>query len=182
MKINNDENKGELQDCNLKNLKTKIWIKTLISSYRIFPKIISTIDKIVEIQATNISFSSNIFNSSNKLENQFEKVIDLSERKKSLVNIYVMLTKMINDLSYDQKCLFEYKFIDEMTNDEIAEEMGICERTVYRKFQKLINNIYSYFVLNHWTLEFIEFQIGSEDWLIDKFNHNFKEYKKLNSK
>ena len=172
-KNNSDENNS---DGDMKKVKTKIWIKTLLYSYKVFPRLISTVDKIVELQASNFSFSSNIFNSSSKLESQFEKVIDMSERKKSLVNIHIMMTKMLNDLPYESKKLVEYKFIDNMTSEDIATELEISERTVYRKIQKVLDEVYGYFFDNRWSLEFIEFQVKNEDWLFDKFNFYFREY------
>ena len=40
----------------------KFWIKTLISCQSTFPEIIKTVDKIIEIQASSVSFASDIFN------------------------------------------------------------------------------------------------------------------------
>lgn len=171
--INGDD---KIDNKDLKRVKTKIWIKTLLCSYKVFPRLINTIDKIIELQASNLSFSSSIFNSSSRFENQYEQVINMSERKKSLVNIHIMITKMINDMPYDIKKLIEYRFVDNMTVDDIAVELELSERTVYRKYQKLLNEIYDYFCKQNWSLKFIECQVQDEDWLFDKFNLFYKEY------
>ena len=85
-------------------MKMKFWIKTLLSSQSTFPEIIKTLDRIIELQATSLSFASNIYNLENPTLNQIEKVIDLSERKTHLLNIFVMtkeLTKGLSDLDTD---------------------------------------------------------------------------------
>ena len=40
--------------------KFKFWIKTLISEQNTLPEIIKTVDKIIEIQASSVSFSSTL--------------------------------------------------------------------------------------------------------------------------
>ena len=51
-------------------MKMKFWIKTLLSSQSTFPEIIKTLDKIIELQATSLSFSSTIYNLENPTFNQ----------------------------------------------------------------------------------------------------------------
>lgn len=169
-----DENNKKIASLNSEQ-KTKIWIKTLLNSYKYFPNIIKTIDKIIEMRASTISFSSDIFNSS-KSDNQIEYIIDMSERKKSLVNIYVMISKFFKILPDDMRELAEKKFFDKCTNEDLAIELGISIRTVYRKILKIIDEIYSFCVKNKWSVKFIELQIGNEEWLIERFNHYANEF------
>ena len=81
-------------------MKMKFWIKTLLSSQSTFPEIIKTLDKIIELQATSLSFSSTIYNLENPTFNQIEKVIDLSDRKTHLLNIFVMTKELTKGLSF----------------------------------------------------------------------------------
>lgn len=149
--------------------KFKFWIKTLISSFNTFPEIIKTLDKIIEIQASSLSFASDIYNKSKSTYNQVEKVIDLSERKSSLLNIYIMSKKMIKSLSSDNFEFLEKRFIYNWSSEELAKEFDISIRTVYRKTDKIIDLIYDYCTKNNWSIKFIETQIKEEGWLKEKY-------------
>lgn len=154
----------------------KIWIKTLLNSYKTFPNLIKAVDNIIEIQASSMSFTSNIYNISKSTKNQIEQVIDLSERKKSLLNIYLMISKFFECLTYDKKEFAEKKFIDKFSNDELAEEYNISIRTVYRKINKIVDDIYDFFIFNNWSLQFLKLQIKGEGWLYEKFEINKNEF------
>lgn len=171
----------KLKDC-IKNMndetKFKFWIKTLISEQNTIPEIIRTVDKIIEIQASSVSFSSDIFNKNCSTINQVERVIDLSERKNSLVNIYVMTQKMLKTLSADDYDFLERKFIYDWGMDEIADYYSISLRTVYRKIDKLIKTICNECFKQKWSLKFIESQIKHEDWLKEKWLHSVSDYYK----
>ena len=159
-----------------KDIDLKIWIKTLLYSYKVFPNLINTVDKIINLQASSMSFTSSIYNNSNSTKSQIERIIDLSERKKSLINIHLMIDKIFKDLSYNNRELAEKKFIDKLTNEEIAQEYDISTRTVYRKLNKIIDEIYTYFLKMNWNLKFIELQVQEEEWLIEKFKQNKKDF------
>ena len=45
-----------------KDIDLKIWIKTLLYSYKVFPNLINTVDKIINLQASSMSFTSSIYN------------------------------------------------------------------------------------------------------------------------
>lgn len=174
-------NTQKLKEC-IKNMndetKFKFWIKTLISEQNTIPEIIRTVDKIIEIQASSVSFSSDIFNKNGSTINQVERVIDLTERKNSLINIYVMTQKMLKTLSADDYDFLERKFIYNWGMEEIADYYSISPRTVYRKIDKLIKTIYDECIKLKWTLKFVESQIKHEDWLKEKWIHSVREYYK----
>lgn len=156
--------------------KLKFWIKTLISEQSTLPEIIKTVDKIIEIQASSVSFSTDIFNKNGSTINQVEKVIDLSERKKSLINIYIMIQKMLKNLSADDYDFIERKFIYNWSNDELSDYYSVSIRTVYRRIDKLIKLIYEECLKNKWTLTFIESQTKEEGWLKEKYFKCVNDY------
>ena len=82
-----------------KEQKYKFWIKTLFSSYSTLPEIIKTVDKIIELQASSTSFISDIYNLEKSAYDQVEKVINLSERKNNLLNIYIMVKELYKKLT-----------------------------------------------------------------------------------
>lgn len=158
--------------------KFKFWIKALISSYNTIPEIIKTVDKIIEIQASSVSFVSDIYNKNGGTIDQVERVIDLSERKNSLLNIFIMTKKMIQSLPAEQFEFLERKFIYNWSNEELANYYEISLRTVYRKIDKIIDSIYDFCLKNKWTLKFIELQTKQEGWMKEKYLKFVSDYLK----
>ncbi len=158
--------------------KFKIWIKTLLESYKTFPEIIKTLDKIIELQASTISFMTDIYNSSNTTFSHAEEIINLSERKSSILNIYLMLQNILKNTSTEDHEFLEKKFLSKYTINELSEEYGVSQRTIYRKTEKIIEEICKKCLAKNWSLRFIESQIKDEKWLIEKYKKNLTEYLK----
>lgn len=156
----------------------KFWIKTLLSSYNTIPEIIKTIDKIIELQASSLTFASDIYNQSKSTLSQVEKVIDLTERKNSLLNIYIMIKEMIKKLSETDAEMLEKKFVFNWSSEELAREYEVSVRTIYRKIDRIIEQIYEYCIKHKWSLRFIELQVKEEGWLKEKFLKIITEYYK----
>lgn len=156
--------------------KFKFWIKTLLSSYKTIPEILNTVDKIIELQATSVTFASDIFNKSKSALCQVEKVIDLTERKNSLLNIYIMINEMIKKLSERDREIIEKKYMFNWSAEELAREYSVSPRTIYRKLDKLIQEIYEYCTKHNWTLKLIELQVKDEGWLKEKYIKNISDY------
>ncbi len=167
----------------IKNLneeqEMKFWIKTLLSSFSKIPEIIKTLDKIIELQASSISFISDIYNKEKSTYYQVEKVIDLTERKNNLLNIYIMTKKLTDSLSLKDSEFVENKFIHNWSAEELSKEYNISIRTVYRKVDKLLIEIFENAKRKNWSLGFVKSQIKNERWLKDKFFAQVSEYQKL---
>lgn len=159
----------------------KFWIKTLLTTHSKIPEIIKAVDKIIELQATSVSFMSDIYNREKSTLNQVEKVIDLSERKNNLLNIYIMSKKLTKNLSFSDADFIEKKFVYNWTSEDLAKEFNISVRTVFRKIDKLISEIYETTKRNNWSLRFFKSQVKNERWLHEKFIKQVSEYFKLSN-
>jgi len=156
--------------------KIKFWIKTLLSVHNNIPEVIKAVDKIIEIQASSISFITDIYNTEKSTLSQVEKVIDLSERKNNLLNIYLISQHLFSSVGDDERLFLERKFIFNWTADELATEYNVSSRTILRKTEKLIDKIYLSTKRKNWTLKFITLQVKNETWLNEKFKKLVKDY------
>lgn len=175
----NNQLEGELKSyINLlgEEQKIKFWIKTLLSVHNNIPEVIKAVDKIIEIQASSISFITDIYNTEKSTLNQVEKVIDLSERKNNLLNIYLISQHLFSSVGDDERLFLERKFIFNWTADELAAEYNVSSRTIFRKTEKLIDKIYLSTKRKNWTLKFITLQVKTESWLNEKFKNLVKDY------
>ena len=161
--------------------KHKFWIKTLLSVQRIFPEIIKRVDNIIELQASSVSFASDIYGSENPTMKQFEKVINLTDRKSFLLNLNLISQQLTKGLDKADKDFLERRYVYGMSVEILAEDFSISTRTVYRKIDKLISQIQADILKKNWTLKFLESQIKNEYWLQQKFISHVTEYcKNLN--
>ena len=156
--------------------KTKFWIKTLLSTYNNIPEIIKAVDKIIEIQASSLSFISDIYNTEKSTYCQVEKVIDLSERKNNLLNIYLITKNLFSALDEEERLFIERRFVFNWTAEELAVEYEVSTRTIFRKIEKLIDKIFITTKRKNWTLKFITLQVKNEQWLNEKFKKLVKDY------
>lgn len=173
------QQKKELLASYIKNLdeeqKMKFWIKTLLSTYNIFPEIIKTVDKVIELKASSVSFASDIYNFKSTYD-QVEQVIDLTERKNYLLNIHCITRKILESVSAEDFDFLEKKFVYNWRAEDLAGEFNISNRTVYRKIDRLIDDIFVNLKNNNWTSRFIESQLGDESWLKQKYFKQIQEY------
>ena len=155
--------------------KFKLWIKTILSVQNNLPEIIKSIDKIIEIKASSLSFISDIYNTEKSTQAQVERVIDLTERKNKLLNLYLISKKLVDSLNEDDKLYLQRKYIFSWTAEELSQEYQISIRTAFRRTEKLIDQIYEKLKKSNWSLNFITNQINGEVWLIEKFNRYAKD-------
>lgn len=156
--------------------KTKFWIKTLFSSYSTIPEIIKTLDKIIELQASSVSFVNDIYNVEKSAFSQVEKVIDLTERKNNLLNIYIMVKELYKTLDAQSIEIVEKKYLFGYCAEDLARELGLSARTIYRRVEKIIDEVYLICKRRKWTLAFIESQLKEEGWIKERFKKLVTEY------
>lgn len=178
LKTNSNKNKRDLYSyLKLLNDKQKmvLWIKTLISVQNNLPEIIKSVDKIIELNASSLSFVSDIYNTEKSTFAQVEKVIDLTERKNKLLNIYLISKHLLQSSSEEDRIFLKRKFIYNWSIDDLAQEYFVSPRTIFRRTEKIIDKIYETTKRKNWSLNFIKLQVNNECWLHEKFNKFAKD-------
>lgn len=158
-----------------KKTQLDIYVKTLFEIYRTLPNVIKILDQIIESRASNAMISNGLFSST---FDEVEKVIELSERKDKLLNLYFIADNMMKMLSEKQRKFATIKFIKKHTTETIAEELGTTKRSVYRSANTIIKQLCLKMLEKKWDSKFIAFQIGeNEKWIENIFNSKLKEEK-----
>lgn len=155
--------------------KIKLWIKTLISIQSNLPEIIKSVDKIIEVNASSLSFISDIYNTQKGTYAQVEKVIDLTERKNKLLNLYLISKNLLTGLAEEERTFLKRKFVYNWTAEELAIDYQVSTRTVFRRTEKLLEKIYEFTKRKNWSLSFIISQVKNESWIFEKFNKFAKD-------
>lgn len=152
------------------NQKMKLWIKTLLSAYSNLPEIIKSVDKIIELNASSLSFTSDIYNAEKSTYAQVERVIDLTERKNKLLNIYLIAKNLFSSVSEEDRIFLKRKYVYNWTAEDLATEYNVSIRTIFRRTEKLIDKIYETISRRNWSINFINLQVKGEAWLCERFN------------
>lgn len=177
-------NQSKQQNLNLTNFikllsdeqKMKLWIKTLLSVQGNLPEIIKSVDKIIELNASSLSFVSDIYNSEKTTYAQVERVIDLTERKNKLLNIFLVAKNLFSCISDEDRVFLKRKFVYNWTAEELSQEYSVSIRTIFRRIDKLIEKIYDSTKRRNWSINFINIQVKDETWLYEKFKKFAKDY------
>lgn len=149
--------------------KMKLWIKTLLSVQANLPEIIKSVDKIIELNASSLSFASDIYNTEKTTFSQVEKVIDLTERKNKLLNIFLISKNLLSCIGEEDRVFLKRKYVFNWTAEDLAQEYQISVRTVFRRTDKLIEKIYEQTKKKNWSVNFINLQVRDETWIQAKF-------------
>ena len=147
-------------------ISMRIWVKTLLSIYGTLPNIIKLIDSIITKNATN-PFGNNLNDST---MGQIDRVINLFDRKNKLLNIYLLIKKMIEGASDEEKRLISYKFVNKITIPAMAQKFACTERNVFRKINNLVDRLTASTIERGWTICFIETQLSNEPWIMESYN------------
>ena len=148
----------------------RIWVKTLLSIFGSLPNIIRLIDSIINKNATN-PFGNNMYDST---MGQIDRVINLYDRKNKLLNIYLLIKKMIEGASEEEKRLISFKFVNKITIPAMAQKFNCTERNVFRKVNNMVDKLTASTIERGWTICFIETQVLGEPWIMENYN-SFKE-------
>ena len=196
-KRKNDKNKVEKMANNSKNIdndakienkkliaeayKTDliIYIKVLLDAYKSLPSIMNIIDRLIEKRASSVIPASYIYgNNYLTTYSEINKVIDMSERKDKLLNLYVIIENMLNSLNERERKIAVLKFVQKCNTEDIAKDFGTTDRTIYRTANRIVEKLAIFLLKQNWNSEFIRFQIGSnEPWLIELFKKKKAEEK-----
>lgn len=148
----------------------KIWSKTLLNIYGCLFRLTKEIDKIV----LKFGLSCGGHNSFGKTYRDAEKVIELTQRKITLINIKVLIEKCLDELDLSSCKILTLKFVDKVSSETVIKALEFKRRTYFRKYNQAISKFANLLLVNGFDSKNVFKLIGDETWILDIFN----EYKK----
>jgi hypothetical protein len=153
-------------------MELKIWCKTFLNIYRSLEKITFAIDKIVLTSGLNIS--GDVYFTANKM-------IELTNRKITLINLKLLIEKQLSELPSTYAKLLILKYVDRLRGEDIATAFKISNRTYFRRHNAALKSFELCLKKNgkdHKTLLEV---CKKEAWIMDLYN-KFLEQEKNYSK
>lgn len=144
-----------------------IWTKTLLTVYRYLERIAGAIDKIIMQSA----LSSNNLTTQNYFYNNVlsvsQKILDLSERKVTLINLKVLIEQTLGELDKNDALILIEKFVDGDKTKDIMAKNNISMRTVFRKIENAQNSFSSKLLIKGYNDEKLSQMLKDEGWILN---------------
>ncbi len=141
------------------------WSKTVLQVYRYLPRITRTYDKLIMSKALNSQFTNSTNINFFSTETVADAIINLSQRKITLINLKLLIEKALKSIKPSLARLLILKFIDGKRCIDLADRLGICLRTVFRKINTALNSFSLALKRLGYTEEIIEKMLISEKWI-----------------
>lgn len=104
------------------------WAKTLLTIYRVLPNLTNSIEE------TTMATALGGFSHTGSAESLFDKIMQLNERKKALINIKVVVDNAFEKMPYKSVEVLKLKFFEKKKFEQIADKAKVCLRTVFRRY------------------------------------------------
>ena len=157
-------------------MKQKIWSKTLLATYNCLETISNAIDSIV--------ISQGIGSGRNNLTTMqsAERIINLIQRKKLLINLKVLIEKVIARLDSKVARILVLKFFDKLKPEICMEVLKLTRRTYFRRVNSAINEFGEMLESFGYTDDVLSKMLDKENWIKEYYNtykqQTKKEYQK----
>ncbi len=156
-------------------MKNIIWAKTTLTVYRYIDRICDSIDKMVETKALGsfYVYSSNFAESS--VINIADKLINLGERKKTLINLKVLICDALKKCDKVNAQILIEKYIDGDKSNDIAERHGLAQRSYFRKLTSAEGDFLQQMEKLGYNEDKLSSFLAGEKWIYEVYSRFLKD-------
>lgn len=151
-----------------------VWTKTILTVYRYLERIAGAIDKIIMQSALG---SGNICGQNYYFNNVYsvtDKIINLSERKVTLINLKVLIEDTLAEIDKKDALILIEKFLDGEKTKEIMERNNISMRTVFRKLDNALKSFGNRLNVKGYDENKIYSMLKDENWILNVYSRYSK--------
>lgn len=150
-------------------MKQKVWAKTLLTIYNCLETIASAIDNLVITQSV-----SSGRNNLTTLENA-EKVINLIQRKKLLVNLKVLIDNSLSKLDKNCARILIMKYVDKLKPELAMQILELSRRTYFRRIDSAVDSFATELSNLGYDESVLESMLKKEHWIKEFYNSFLKQ-------
>ena len=158
-------------------MKNNIWGKTILSVSKYLDRVSNSIDKLVKQNA----FNSFYFVGQNQAQNAVfavaDRILELTERKKKLINIRVLADKALLECDRGSAQILIERYMDGDSSQEIAVRHNLNIRTYFRHLLSAEEKFCAIMTKLGYNDKKLETYLAGEKWIMEIYN-NFKEQDK----
>lgn len=147
-----------------------VWARTILSVYRYLERIAGAIDKIIMKKALS---SANICGQNyyqNNIYTLSQNLIDLSERKVTLINLKVLIEDTLGVIDKNDANILIEKFFDGVKSKDIAQRHEFSMRTVFRKIDSAVQSFAKALCMKGYGDIALQDMLKDESWILCVYN------------
>jgi len=152
-----------------KKMEEKIWSKTLLTCYDSLEKIANAIDNLVVTNCVNSASNGHSI-----LQNA-NRVIDLMERKKKIVNIKVLIEDVLSFIEPKHTRVLILKYVDRVKSEDMAKVLNVSLRTLFRKINRSLELFAEALIKKGYSPEVLSLWLENEGWIKELYNALIKK-------
>ena len=146
-----------------------LWTKTLLTVYRYLERIAGAIDKIVLQSGLNSATLSNPNLYYNNVYSISQKIIDLSERKVTLINLKVLIEDVLSEIDGKEAEILIEKFFDGIKFRDLILRHDVSMRTIFRRYNKAMLSFSSRLAANGYSDSKLQHMVENEGWILNVY-------------
>ncbi|MBP3345277.1 MAG: hypothetical protein J6K97_03640 [Clostridia bacterium] len=159
-------------------MKNNEWAKTILSTYKYLDRVAEAIDKLVKQEALNSFYFSGLNQSKNAVMPVADRIINLIERKKKLINIKVLADKSLMECDRGAAQILIERYMDGDTSQEIALRHNLNVRTYFRHLISAEENFSSIMAKYGFSDKKLASYLAGEKWIMEVYENYKKESEK----
>lgn len=159
-------------------MNDNVWSKTILSVYPYLERICGAIDKMVETKAMASFYVTSQSFASSSILNVADKLIELGERKKTLINLKVLVDKALKKSEPLYAQLLIEKYIDRDNPNDIAERHSLPMRSYFRKLSSAESNFTWQMSRLGYSEQKLDEMLKNEKWIGQVYSRNLEKESK----
>ena len=142
----------------------KTWSNTALVAYSALPKIVKELD-LTLVRLVKSSFKGAHFKNGVSNMQLIGEIMDVNEEKRKIVNLRYIVSTALNALSEEAKHILVGRFIKQATYRDLADELGVSIRTVFRRFENAQDAFAHNLKICGWTESWLENEYGNDKYI-----------------
>lgn len=154
-------------------MKNNTWGKTILSVYKYLDRVSEAIDKLVKENAVNSFYFTGTNQSRNGVMQVAERILNLTERKKRLINMRVLADKALIECDRGAAQILIERYMDGDSSQEIASRHNLNIRTYFRHLVSAEEKFSAIMAKYGFTDKKLNQYLAGEKWILEvyeKFN------------
>lgn len=147
----------------------KYWSKSTLTIYKYLSTMSKSIDRIIEENTK--SSNSVALQRYQTTQYQANKIIDLIDRKRKMVNLKVIAEDVVSRLKKSDRRIITLVFFDGIKSELVADMLGISLRTFFRRKANALNQFTIILEALGYDAEFFESEYFCERWFMSIYNN-----------
>ena len=147
----------------------KYWSKSTLSIYRYLSTMSKSMDKLIIANSTNSN--SVMLQKYQTTHYQANKIIDLIDRKRKIVNLKVIVDDVVSKLSKSDRRIITLVFFDGVKSEIASQLLGVSLRTFFRRKVNALKQFAMVLQALGYDEEFFESEYAYEKWFMSVYDN-----------